>query len=964
MRKGLMKKGCRILLVVLFILTCHNPVIGVSVDSTGRMENAAVTQDEINSILQKVRELVNEEEYEEALSLLSPYVSEPMEFPEATSDYIVILVWVGRTDEAIRMFENLPSSFPRRPYLLRNIAKAYFENGEFEKALSLYEEAFEKNPADREAFKGLVASLTKIGRLEEALRYLEETSIEGDGDIDLMRAYILFEKGRYVDALRLYHEIKKLEGIDNEEIDKRINDLIASLPHEKKRILLEQLKQKGTIEDYIVALVTYKDYDKAIKLFEENKDTLKGSDYLFTWIAWAYFKSGDISKAKYYYKTVIKRNPDYVRAKIGLVYCLAKEHESEKAFNILDELPATDNRVLFARAYVFEQAKKFWEAIKEYDHILEIYPENKTAHRLRLIALSDLGASSLALDKAYQELPDAKDLHIFLIGNTATDRIKWKEPIEAKKILQPLLSDPDNLRARFDYIIALAENNDMEEVVEAYERLVERDIFLPWWVLENVAKAYLYLERPKKALELYSKALKMNPRSIEGRLGKFYTLQELRRFNQARKILDELDKEQPRVYWLGRIAVPNWKKLEIAVIRGWMLAYEDRLKEAEEYFWQLREQAPANMGIRTGLAHMYLWRGWPRKALREFRIIHSMESHNVKARIGMMHTLNQLAYKEEAREGAKQLLAEYPKDKHVQQLIRKLEVEEMRELRGDFVYYRDDDGYEDIRLNITLYQPVTLYTRAYGFLLWQQSYIDAEDRHYYYRRIGAGAEHIFNSSWRVRQHFSVEYDTGDNLGSFTEVVFTPDDYWTFGVSYDSFTTDIPVRARVYNIEASKLEADITYRESEWREYGLLLSYLNFSDGNDRFQGMFTYEQGLYVKNNWRFRFFLELFSSKNSKKYVPYFNPEYDLSLSATLMTEYTHWRIYNRAFLQKLFLTAGTYKQSGYSPKPIWAIRYEHIYDFSDTQALLWGITASRQVYDGDPVYSYSFYLTYRGRF
>jgi biofilm PGA synthesis protein PgaA len=933
-------------------------------DSTEKIQNSIATQGDIELILERVRGLVDEGNYNKALVLLSPYISEPLRYPRATSDYIVILVWAGRGDEAIRMFESLPPSFPRRAYLLRNVAKAYFDRREFTKAFLLYQSVIEKTPSDIEAQKGLVMSLIEAGELEDALEYLNRFHVKDDVEFELMKAYLLFKKGDYLDSLQLYQRIKETEEVNEEEIDRKIDDLIASLSQGRRADLLSQLTKSAALEDYIVALVIYKDYEKAIQVFEERKPFLQKSDYLLSWIGWAYFKEGDVEKAKEYYNLILQRNPEYTRAKIGLAYCLAEEIRSTEALSILNKLPQKDLRVSFARAYVFEKAKKFWEAIKEYDRILEIYPQNRVAQRLRLIALSDLGATSPALEKAYQKLPDEKDLHISLIGDLAVDRIKWEEPRDAKKILQPLLKDSSNLRARFDYIVALAENDEMKEVVDAYEELVDRDISPPWWVLENVAKAYLYLEKPKKALELYNKALKSNPRSYNGRLGKFYTLQELRKFNEARKILNELDREQPEVYWLGRSPIPNWKKLELAVIKGWMLAYEDRLKEAEKYFWQLREQAPANMGIRTGLAHIYLWRGWPRKALREFKIIHSLEPHNVKARIGMMYTLNQLAYKEEARQGAQQLIEKYPKDKHVQQLVRRFEVEEMREIRGDFVYFKDEDGYEDIRVEITLYQPITLYTRAYGFSLWQQSYVDTEKKYYYYRRVGVGVEHIFNSSWWARQHFSADYDTGEDFGSYTEVVYTPDDYWRFGLSYDSFTTDLPVRARVYNVEASKLEADITYRESEWREYGLLLSFLNFSDGNDRLQGMFTYEQGLYVKNNWRFRFFLELYSSKNSKKDVLYFNPEYDLSLSATLMTEYTHCRIYNKAFLQKLFLTVGTYKQSGFSPKPTWAVRYEHIYDFSDTQALLWGITVSRQVYDGEPVHNYTFYLTYRGRF
>jgi len=67
---------------------------------------------------------------------------------------------------------------------------------------------------------------------------------------------------------------------------------------------------------------------------------------------------------------------------------------------------------------------------------------------------------------------------------------------------------------------------------------------------------------------------------------------------------------------------------------------------------------------------------------------------------------------------------------------------------------------------------------------------------------------------------------------------------------------------------------------------------------------------------------------------------------------------------VHRLFLTLGNYKQSGFSNDLIGAIRYDQQHEFSDTQALLWGIDLARNVYDGEPVSSSSFHLSYRWRF
>ncbi len=436
-------------------------------------------------------------------------------------------------------------------------------------------------------------------------------------------------------------------------------------------------------------------------------------------------------------------------------------------------------------------------------------------------------------------------------------------------------------------------------------------------------------------------------------------LQEIREWEEAKKTLNDLDQETPEVLRKGRKNQPNWPKQEITLAKGWLLLYEDRLKEAEKYFWNLRKKAPANTSFRTGLAHAYLWRGWPRKALHELKITETLDPRDLKIKVGKLTALNELAFKEQARKEAQDLLQLHPKNKHIQGLIRKLKLEEIPELVADFVITSDDEGFNEIEAGAKLSQPLSLYTDIYGFLFWQRSLSD--DLLYYFRRAGIGIDHIFNSSWRFRQQFSANYNKADDFGSFTLVDFTPDDYWRLSLLYDSFTTDIPIRARVFDIEADRVNAAVIYRESDLRSYNLSFSRLKFSDDNKRYQGVLGYEQGLYIKNDWKMRFFLDFYTSSNSSKDVPYFNPDYDFSLSATHLTEHTIMDLYRKAFVQRLFLTLGAYKQNGFSIEPIGSIRYEHDIDFSDTHSLLFGIHLGRQAFDGEAVTNYSFYSTWR---
>jgi biofilm PGA synthesis protein PgaA len=919
------------------------------------------------------QEMVRTARNEEALALLEPFISDPSKYPIAVSDYIVILVWEERYREAIQIYESLSESFLKRDYLLKNIAKAYYEEISYPKAASIYERVLKKTPSDKEVQKGVVYSLMSMYEYDRALDKVSVFLAQSPDlrELAFARAELLLRKRKYIEALRQYHLLGQRNDVDSENIYRLRDHLLASLTESERRDMISELSgspqtgDREILRDYVRVLILNKDFNSALAAIEAaGNDVSNYPVELKSWIAWVYFKAGNTGKAKLIYNDILADNSDDITAKIGLSYCLSKEGQGHEALKILDPLLSQNSqnlKAIFARAFAFEQMGRFWSAVEEYDAILTIDPESSAAKRLRLMALSDIGASTHAGEGAYIEFPADMELHETFTGDMATDRINWKEFPVALDTLQPQVEDKKNLRARYDYIIALVESFEMQKAAEEYELLVDENVAAPEWVLENVASSYLYLEKPHKALEIYNAVLEKNPKSFNSRMGKFYVLQELRKWEEAREVLAAVDSDEPPYFQKGKNRSPNWKKLDVATAKGWFLAYEDRLRESGEYFWDLHEKAPENTNIRSGLAHTYLWRGWPRKALEEFRISENLDPKDKSAQIGKIQALNELAFKKKSRELAAKLLAQRPKDKHVKHLVRQLELEEMTELTADFTIGSDDDGFEEIMGKVALTRPITLYTQLYGYLLWKTASEEEEDRKTVYRRAGAGVGHTLNSYLQFKQLFSFNYNNGNDFGSYSEIYYTPDDYWEVTLSYDSFSTDMPLRARVFNIEADMLNLDLAYVESDWRTYSLSLSRQEFSDSNERLQALLGYEQYLWVRNNWQERIFLDFGFSSNSLGDAPYFNPDNDFSFSVTHMTEHTVKRIYREAFVYRLYLTAGGYKQDGFSLGPLGSVRYEHDIEMSDTNALLYGVTVGSHPYDGESVTNYGFYLRWR---
>lgn len=917
-----------------------------------------------DQIHERIREYIREERYNDALQLLTPDLLDPSKYPKIYSDYLAILIWAGRKHEAIRLFEALPESFLRRPYLLLNMAKAYYDDNQYLTAASLYGAVLNSAPSDEEAQKGLIKSQLMAGRFENALDNVNRLLNTSPMSLPLIRlkSDIFVAQGRYLDAMRL---LKK-------------DVLRVSAPEEFKKQTMNSVRsrlQKGDFTagmNHILLLVLTEDYKDAVKALETSEMAPNHIPrYGLNDIAEAYFKPGQTQKARHLFSAILNIYPDHVRANTGLAYYYLQANEDQNAMPLLNKLVAispNDIGIRFARAFALNKAQRYWAAIQEYDHILSLLPEDLITRELQLLSLSKMGVSSYALERTIEELPERNALREEFIGDMAVNYLHWDEPDTAIVFLQPLAEVPENLEARFDYIVSLVQDKYYKKAIDAYEGLLKEGVSSPWWLDEWIAEAYLNLKQPKTALVLYNQALAGQPNSFESRIGKFYALQELRQWEEARTLLHEIDHDTPEARILPsfqgkrRSMVPNWPKLEVALARGWFELYQDRLKEGQTIFEALYENAPSDIGIRKALAHANLWRGWPRKALQGFNIIDSMAPETeYQHQLGRIGTLNQLGFKEEARKETAALASQHPRDRHVQELVRELRVEDMHEFTTDMLVEDEKDS-QTFQLQINMSKLVSPRTRLYGLTLWQD--IKDDDRSGKYRRGGLGVDHTFNDIFSLNQQISADYEGMDEFGSLTHIGINPNDYLFLDATYDSFSTDVPALARLAGIDAQKISTGVLYRESDWREYHLSLSRQLFSDNNNRDQILLGYEQGLYVKDDWMMRLFIDASHSRNSIDTAPYFNPKRDWTVSATHMTQRTVWRIYDRAFVHRLYITVGDYKQCGFSDEWVGSVRYEQEHTFSDTCALIGDLSLERNVYDGDPEDSLTIHLAYRWRF
>ena len=231
-------------------------------------------------------------------------------------------------------------------------------------------------------------------------------------------------------------------------------------------------------------------------------------------------------------------------------------------------------------------------------------------------------------------------------------------------------------------------------------------------------------------------------------------------------------------------------------------------------------------------------------------------------------------------------------------------------------------------------------------------------------RVGIGMEYEFRNNVVVTQEFSDDIRRSGQNGSFTSVVYLPDDLWRFGASYTSFAEDLPLRAKAELIEAKRSILFTDFHTADYRwSWSASGTRYDFSDTNRR-SALFTSLGYAYeLRPEREQRIFLEYSESDNTLSNTAYFNPSHDKSLSVVHKTDFVFDSSFRR-HVDHLFLSLGHYDQEGFTGRGIWGVRYEQDYDFTDRTALLVGVGYGRHAYDGASEYETNLNAVFRWLF
>ncbi len=693
-----------------------------------------------------------------------------------------------------------------------------------------------------------------------------------------------------------------------------------------------------------------------------------------------------VNAADKLYQMVILKNPLNIHAleRIGRIYLKQMRYNDTRKI-IQDGLKADSKSysILMLEGELLEQTRDFLPAVQVYNHVLEIYPSNQAAFNVKMRALMDLGAHSLALDQISANPQSDPVLHQRSRGNMAMSYIRWEEPKTALTALtektlkrkddyavakknyasfDPKSAKVEDTRNRWDRILALSQTEQFDQVIFEYEQAVDDGVEIPTWIVEAAADAYLYNRQPKKALSMYQSSLNKQSSSYKTKMAVYYTYVDLGQFNQAAKLLEAMDLLEPVQVKERGILTDNARKEEIAQNKVWLLMYQDRLKKAQKIGMQYLKVAPASIQLRSSMAHLALWRGWPRQALHRFRMIQTMDPTYVQASIGYARALYDNMYKKEARAFIRELYHQHPNNRHVKRAKHLIEVDDMGLLTLNAYYLTEFPGEDEFGLSLRVDEPVTDHNQLFAQLIrretTQTGTNDLTERFY------VGDIYQPNMTWKLTGALSGDYRSGNKIGAIAGVEYMPDDFWTYAFDYDSHSIDVPLRSRAEGIDVQDYKLSARYRRHESFNTSWSVDLKDFEDSNQNLNYAWSTDSAVWTYAYWKWRMGTELAYATYSKQDVNYYSPEAVYAFYLIPNVEHTWYRRYEKAVVDRFFVGVGQQWQKNFSAADVGFLRYEIEYRHSDTFSVLFGTIYALRNYDNDDVNSLNVYGTLRKRF
>lgn len=414
------------------------------------------------------------------------------------------------------------------------------------------------------SYKG--ASLVELGNYTEG-RELLERALKLNTD-DAFTLYYLgkvhAEQGEYPQAQKYFESALKIDEFYMDALRSRAELLAKDDSYE---IIIEEGDKFFDREYYDEALIHY---DIVLQNDTKNLHVLKRTGLSLLYL-------GNNHHSIVYFDEVLESEPSNVEALAGKAIALAVVGEYSKAEPFIKtalDIDPNNSDAIESNALLLWSQKNYNQAIKEYERLLEQFPDDQSLSHKFLSSqigwiMSDMGDHQKSLEQ-FEKVLEKDPNYIMALEGKAGALFDLKQYNQSKAVYQDVLKiDPTNIGG----LNGVAINHF--ELGETWTSLLYLNITLKEEplnavVLANRGEAYAKLGEHEKAIIDYNKALEIDPEFDFAIIKKADSLTAITEYRQALRLYD----------WVLEVDPDN---VEALVGKGNTL-FEQGKCEAKEYY--------------------------------------------------------------------------------------------------------------------------------------------------------------------------------------------------------------------------------------------------------------------------------------------------------------------------------------------------------------------------------------------
>lgn len=331
-----------------------------------------------------------------------------------------------------------------------------------------------------------------------------------------------------------------------------------------------------------------------------------------------HYQNGELNEALDAYQLALKQEPDSPEILNAIGAINAQLGHLDTALDYIDKAlkqNPQDTRILNSKANILARQNNFDEAISTYNQAIKIDPSYA-------VAFSGLGKclfqnNKLATaEKAFQNALKLKPNFIEAKYNYALLLTKKEQWHEAIKLLEPIVTEHPNFVAALGQLGELyLQVGDNERALRVLDRRAELE---PenGEAIHSLAQAMALTDHLEESIEYYEKALMLEPHHKEAN------------HNLANAYVKTGDTSKALTYYFKQIAVDPLPESFFNI--GVLMMYQERNKEAIEYFEHAAKADPSNLNIFLNLGSIYLKLQRHEEAVKSYEKALELEPSNAE----------------------------------------------------------------------------------------------------------------------------------------------------------------------------------------------------------------------------------------------------------------------------------------------------------------------------------------------